>query len=142
MTLTLEASRLLLLWWCALHALLAAAALLVGWPWLLKAAVLVTLVANAVIRRPRVGPRSILVDSDGSCSVPEWGMSRSALGPRTLVCGGWIRLDLRSGISPVRRDLVLFVDQLGPHQWAQLRALLERVRRDAPHVSRRPREPI
>jgi hypothetical protein len=142
LTLTLEASRLVLAWWAALHVLLAVATLLVAWPIALELAALVAVAAHAVVGRPRGGPRSIEVAADGSCVVPEWGLSPTAPGPRTLVCTWWIRLDLRSGTGPPRRDILLFVDQLDGEQWARLRALLERARCDTAHVSRRPGEPI
>jgi hypothetical protein len=142
LTLTLEASRLVVAWWCVLHLLLAVATLSVGWPMALKLAALAALAAHAVVCRPRAGPRSIVVGSDAACVVPEWGFGPAPLGPRTLVCTWWIRLDLGSGMGPPRRDIVLFVDQLDGDQWARLRALLERARCDTAHVSRRPGEPI
>ena len=140
MTLTLEASRLLWVWWCGLHALLATTAVLGGWPWALKLAAVAAVAAHAVVRRPSPTPRSVVVAPDATCVVPEWGPSRVALGPRTVVCAYWIRLDLGTGPRP--GDILLFIDQLDPGQWTRLRALLERARCDTAHVSPRPREPI
>jgi hypothetical protein len=140
LTLTLEASRLLWAWWCGLHALLAAAAVLVGWPWALKLAAVGAIAVHAVARRPPPSPASVIVAADATCVVPERGPSRVALGPRTVVCALWIRLDL--GPGPPTRDIVLFVDQLPAGQWASLRALLDRARCDSAHVSSGPKEPI
>jgi hypothetical protein len=133
-------SRLLSLWWCALHALLVAAALLVAWPSALRIAALALIAAHAVARWPRVTPVSVLVGADATCLVPEWGIGRAPLGPRTIVCTYWLRLDV--GVGPLRRDLLLFTDQLGPDEWARLRAALERARCDTAHVFQRFREPI
>jgi hypothetical protein len=83
---------------------------------------------------------AVLVGSDATCLVPEWGVPRAALGPRTVVCTYWIRLAV--GVAPSRRDILLFIDQLDPDQWAQLRALLERARCDAAHALQGLREPI
>jgi hypothetical protein len=123
-----------------LHALLVAAALLVAWPLASRVVALAAIAAHAVARRPRATPVSVLVGSDATCLVPEWGVSRAPLGPRTVVCAYWIRLDV--GVVPPRRDILLFIDQLGPDQWARLRALLERARCDAAHVFQRSGEPI
>jgi hypothetical protein len=123
-----------------LHSLLVAAALLVAWPSVFRIAAVALVAAHAVARWPRATPVSVLVGSDATCLVPEWGVSRAPLGPRTIMCTYWLRLDL--GVGPLRRDLLLFIDQLGPDQWAQLRALLERARCDAAHVFQRSREPI
>jgi hypothetical protein len=123
-----------------LHALLVAAALLVAWPSGFRVAALAATAAHAVARRPRATPVSVLVGSDATCLVPEWGVPPAALGPRTVVCTYWIRLAV--GVAPSRRDILLFIDQLDPDQWAQLRALLERARCDAAHALQGLREPI
>jgi len=115
-----------LAWWCALHALLVAAALLVGWPWALRLAALVAVAGHAIVRWPRATPASVLVYSDATCLVPKGGPRPIALGPRTVVCAYWIRLDL--GVDLPQRDILLVIDQVGPDQWARLRALLERAR--------------
>jgi hypothetical protein len=119
---------------------LAAAVLLVAWPLALRLAALVIVVVDAVARRPPAAPASLIVGSDATCLVPEWSSSRMPLGRRTVVCAYWIRLDVGSGSA--RRDILLFIDQLGLEQWALLRALLERARCDGAHVLRPPREPI
>jgi hypothetical protein len=123
-----------------LHAVLAAAALLVAGPAAFRVAAIAAIVAHAVGRRPRATPPSVLVGTDATCLVPEWGVRRTPLGPRTVVSTYWIRLDV--GVVTPRRDILLFIDQLDPDQWARLCALLERARCDAPHVFQRLREPI
>ena len=124
MTLDLEPSRLLRGWWCALHALLAAAVLLAGVPVALKALLCVALAAHAAVRRPRRGPTVIRVAGDGSCDVPEWRTGNRGLGAGTLICPFWIKLDLGRGLP--RRYIFLFVDQVAPDDWRRLRALLAR----------------
>jgi len=138
--LTPRGSRLTASWWCALHAVLASALWLVAWPWALKLGVLTALAGHAVARRPRAMPPLVIIGADATCLVPPWGLGRAPLGPRTVVCSHWIRLDL--GRGPRQRDLFLFIDQLAPDQWASLRAVLERARWDAAHVMPRSREPI
>jgi hypothetical protein len=116
-----------MVWWLALHALLAAAALLVAAPWAIKLAALLAVGGHGAVRRPRPPPEVILVDADAHCIVPAWNAGRLALGARTVVCPHWLRLDL--GTGPQRRDILLVADQLGRVEWARLRALLERTRR-------------
>jgi hypothetical protein len=108
-----------------LHLLLVAADLLVALPWAPRLGLLAVVAAHALFRLPARTPTSIVVAADATYLVPEWGLGPAPLGPRTVVCAYWIRLDL--GGSP-RRDILLFSDQLGADQWARLRALLERVR--------------
>jgi hypothetical protein len=134
LVLTLEPSRARWVWWLALHALLASAALLAALPWWSTLIALAAIVTHAVGRRPRGTPDTILVGADGYCVVPEWDEGRWALGPQTSVCPYWIRLEIGVGVG--RRDIVLFADQLDGEQWARLRGLLERVRCDAAHVPR------
>jgi len=114
------------LWWLALHALLAAAVVLVASPWPIKLAALLAVGGHGVVRRPRPPPAVILVDADAHCIVPAWSADRLALGARTVVCPHWLRLDL--GTGPQQRDLLLVVDQLAPFEWARLRAVLDRTR--------------
>ena len=140
MILTPSASRLAWVWWCALHASLVAAAVLVGMPWAAKLAAFAAIAGHAVVRRPEPPLVSIVVAADATCVVPQWSRGAVALGPRTLVSSHWLRLDL--GAGPRLRDIVLFSDQLSHDQWARLCALLARARCDAAHVSTRSREPI
>jgi hypothetical protein len=109
-------------WWCALHLLLVVANVLVAWSWAPRLGLLAVVAGHAFVRRPVRTPTSIIVTEDATCLVPEWGLGPALLGPRTIVCTYWVRLE-----TP-RRDILLFIDQLGPEQWAGLRALLERVR--------------
>jgi hypothetical protein len=121
-------SRIVWLWWYALHALLAAAALIVAAPPLAQAFAVAAVVGHGFVRRPRASPSRVVVSDDGACEVPEWSTGRLPLGARTLVCPFWVRLDL--GAGPWRRDLLLVADQLEAPQWRRLRALLARVHAD------------
>jgi hypothetical protein len=109
-----------------LHALLAAAALLVGWPVALKLLAIAAVVGHGIVRRPPASPRVVQVRADGLCVVPEWNTGTRPLGARTLVCPFWVRLDLGKG--PWSRDLLLLADQIRPDEWRRLRSLLLRIR--------------
>ena len=123
LVLTLKSSRAAWVWWGALHLVLAAAALLVAWPWPVAALASIALMGQGIARRPRVPPSTIVVAADGRCTVPQWNIE-GPLGAGTLVCPYWIKL--RFGTGPRRREIVLFQDQLDPLQWARLRAFLLR----------------
>ena len=125
LVLTPRLSRAVWLWWCGLHLLLAAVAVLVGVPWPARAAALVAVVGHAIARRPRAPPGRIVLTGDAHCTVPEWHAGRLRRGTRTLVCPYWVTLDCDAGFW--RRDLVLFADQLGAEDWARLRAFLARM---------------
>ncbi len=121
-----SASLLLELWWVGLHALLAVAALFAAAPVPLRLAILVGALCHGAARRPASAPAVIVMGADGTCVVPQWGASRLALLPQTLICPYWVRLALETG--PQRRDILLLADQLPAVQWAQLAARLRRVR--------------
>jgi hypothetical protein len=125
LALSLRPSRVLWAWWCLLHALLVAAAALLGWPAWIKVLAAVALVIHGFVRRPPRSPGLVLVAEGGVCSVPEWHRGPQPLGARTLMCPFWVRLDL--GAGPWRRDLLLVADQVGSDEWRRLRALLARV---------------
>jgi hypothetical protein len=127
LTLRPKPSRALTVWWLALHALLAAAALLVASPWPVDLVMLLAIAGHGVVRRPRPSPKLILVSADGRCAVPDREATYFALGARTVVCPHWVRLDF--GTGPRRRDILLVADQLDRVEWVRLRALLERTRR-------------
>jgi hypothetical protein len=111
-----------------LHAVLAAAAVLVGWAASMKALAVLAIVVHGIVRRPLAPPGRVVVTEDGCCAVPEWHTGRSPLGSRTLMCPFWIRLDVGKGLT--RRDILLVADQIDPEDWRRLRALIARVRRD------------
>jgi hypothetical protein len=109
-----------------LHAVLAAAALLVAWPWAVRSLLAIAVLAHGIVRRPCRPPSLIVLGNDGGCVVPDWSQDRLRLGAGTLVCAYWVRLAF--GAGPPQRDIVLFADQLQPREWARLRALLLRLR--------------
>jgi hypothetical protein len=100
--------------------------MLVAAPPLLRLALLLALAAHASARRPRPMPAAIVIGADGTCLIPDWGTADLPLGPRTLVCAWWVRLELGTGLR--RRELLLFADQLSVADWARLRARLQRTR--------------
>lgn len=108
--------------------LLAAAVALVAAPEVIKVLAVLAIVWHGVVRRPHARPSLVVVTADGFCAVPEWATGRRAIGPRTLLCPFWIRLDL--GRGPWRRDILLLADQVPPEDWRRLRALLARMRGD------------
>jgi hypothetical protein len=114
------------LWWCALHALLGAAVVLVAAPALLRLALFLAVLGHATNRRPRAIPAVVVISVEGRCLIPDWGADYLPLGPGTLICWLWVRLEL--GTGPRQRDLVLFADQLSAGDWARLRAKLRRTR--------------
>ena len=123
--LNLEPSRVLWAWWTLLHALLAVAFALTGWPISVRVLAIAAVAGHAVVRRPRPSPRVVQFGEDGRCVVPEWDVGARPLGARTLVCPFWVRLDL--GMGPSRRDILLLADQMRPEEWRRLRALLLRI---------------
>jgi hypothetical protein len=124
--LTPKPSRVVWLWWGALHLLLVATALLVAWPWPVRLLASIAVLGHGIARRPCAPPPTIVVAADGRCTVPQWHLDALPLGARTLVCPHWIRLDFGAGSR--RRGLLLLADQLDRRQWALLRAFLLRSR--------------
>jgi hypothetical protein len=112
------------LWWLALHALLAATVLLIGWPWPAKAAAIVALLGHAVWRRPRSARAVIEVDADGALRIPSASAARFAPGTRTRLMPFWLRIVARNGADTV--DILLLADQLNPADWRRLTAILRR----------------
>jgi hypothetical protein len=108
--------------------LLVAAAVLAGWPVPIKSLAAIALVGHGALRRPRASPGLVILTADGFCFVPEWNAGPRPLGPRTLVCPFWVRLDLGAGLP--RRDILLLADQVQPEAWRRLRAFLGRLRCD------------
>jgi hypothetical protein len=128
-------------WWLVLHAVVVAAAVLVGWPIAVKALAAIAVVGHGYRRRPRASPRLVLVGADGLCAAPEWNTGPRPLGARTFVCPFWALLDLGAGGE--RRDILLLADQLSPEAWRRLCALLARARCESatavtPHRAVRP----
>jgi hypothetical protein len=111
-------------WWVALHALLAATALLVAWPWPAAAGALAAVVGHTWWRWPRRPPGVIVIGADASCAVPEHGIGPLALSPRTRIAPWWVRLDAREGRR--RLDILLLADQLDPDDWRRLAAIVRR----------------
>jgi hypothetical protein len=118
-----ETSVILWVWWALLHAVVLAALVLLGVPWLLKAAAAIAALAHAIVFRPRRTPR--LVWQAGRVAVPERELENLSLGRRTRHSGLWIRLDLRGAGRAL--DILLLADQLDPILWRTLRAELARL---------------
>jgi hypothetical protein len=124
LALRLESSRALQIWWWALHALLAAAACLVGWPWLAKAAAVAILAGHALGRRPACAPLSLHVAGDGTCHVPQWGPGTFEPSPKTYLTP--FAVDLYLGVGPRGRRLLIIIDQVDGEDWRRLAAILRR----------------
>lgn len=111
-----------------LHLLLGAAAALAGWPAPIKSLAIIAVIGHGLLRRPPASPPLILVTQNAECIVPDWHLGPTPLGPGTVVCPFWIRLELGAGSA--RRDILLLADQVRPEAWRRLCALLARVRCD------------
>jgi hypothetical protein len=111
-------------WWLGLHTLLAASALLMGWPWLAKSAAIAALVAHAAWRRPQPAHGVIEVDADGACRIPGVSAVPFTPGTRTRLAPYWLRIAAPGGSGPL--DILLLADQLDPRDWRRLTAILRR----------------
>ncbi len=113
-----------MLWWIALHLLVAASI-----PWLglnaAAAAGLAALIgAHGIVRRPFLEPPELWIDGAGLWSLPQLALVGLALGPRTRYTTLWIELSL---VSARRRiDLMLLADQFDAETWRQLQVRLRR----------------
>ncbi len=118
-----EPSRWLALWWCAVHALAAAAVLASAVPALPAAAALAALFAHAWLRRP--GPPVRLERSrEGGWALPAEGLRGFVLAPGSAVGPFWVHLRLEGPGG--RRAVLLLRDQLDPETWRGLQAELRR----------------
>ena len=97
--------------------------MLLGAPWVLKAAAAIAVLAHSIVFRPRHTPRLVL--SAGRVAVPELELENLALGGRTRHCGLWVLLDLRGAGRAL--DILLLADQVDPILWRTLRAELARL---------------
>jgi hypothetical protein len=111
-------------WWCSLHAVLAVAACLVGWPWHLKLLGGALALGHAWWRRPRTPAPAIVVAVDGSCRIPEWSHAVLTLTDRTRITPFVLDLHFENGARAGR--LLLLADQLDRGEWARLSAILRR----------------
>ncbi len=110
------------IWWFMLHALPAAAVVLVT-AWSVPAVVFVAgLACHAFLRFPRQHFPVLLRRRDGSWSLPQSGGSRLTLAPGSWLAWNWVRLVLTDGDR--RQVLLLVRDQLEPHAWRALQARL------------------
>jgi hypothetical protein len=109
-----------------LHAVLAVAACLVGWPWPARWLAVAIVGAHGWWRWPERSPAALLVAADGTCRAPQWGPEVYALGPRTRFTRFGAALDL--GTGPHRRRLLVVFDQVPADDWRRLEALLRRAK--------------
>jgi hypothetical protein len=106
-----------------MHALLAAAALLVDAPSWLKLLGLTAALGHGYRRRPAAPPERLVLSSDGRCLVPTLAAEPLRLGPSTRYARGWVRL-----VDESRRlDLLLLADQVDAEDWPRLSALVRRL---------------
>jgi hypothetical protein len=118
---------MLRVWWWALHALLMTASLLPGWPWPMKLATLLGVLAHLWLRRLPDYPPRLVVGSDGSCQIPQWGPAIVTLAPRTRLTPFVVDLHFGTGLH---RRVLLLADQVEREEWARLCAILRRIRLD------------
>jgi hypothetical protein len=123
-----ETSLILWVWWALLHVAALAALVLLGAPWVLKAAAAIAVLAHSIVFRPRHTPQLVL--SAGRVAVPELELENLALGGRTRHCGLWVLLDLRGAGRAL--DILLLADQVDPIAWRALRAELTRLAQEGP----------
>jgi hypothetical protein len=119
-------SRLVAVWYAAVHALAAASFLASGLDWPIKLAGVTAVVTHAVLRR-RPSPTRIARLADGTWSLPALGYERLTLRPGTAVGPFWVKVVLGGpGAKPL--TVLLVKDQLDPASWRRLQAELRRAR--------------
>ena len=111
-----------MLWWLALHGLLAAAALALDLPILVRGLLVAGLGAHATLRPPRSAVSTVICDPDGRWALPEAALQDLRLGPASRHTAYWIRLVLLGEGHAF--DILLLRDQLRPADWRALRARL------------------
>jgi hypothetical protein len=104
--------------------LLAATALLIGWPLSLKAAALTAVVAHGLWRRPSSTCAVIEVGADAAFRIAASSSAVFVPDRRTLLAPYWVRIVARNERDAV--DIVLFADQLEAKDWRRLNAILRR----------------
>ena len=119
-----EPSRALAWWWLGLHVLLAATALLIGWPLSLQVAALCAIVAHGIGRRPSSTRSVIEVGADATFRVATSSTTAFEPDRRTLLTPFWVRIVARRKGDAV--DILLLADQLDPEDWRRLTAILRR----------------
>jgi hypothetical protein len=112
----------------ALHALLFAAAVLIGWSVWLKGAAAVAAVVHCVARWPAVPVSLLLVADDGAFHVPALAPVWLVPGPRSRLAVWWLRLSLLCPSGAY--DILLCIDQIDAESWSRVNARLRR-RREA-----------
>jgi hypothetical protein len=114
-----ERSLTLILWWAALHVLLALALAALPGPVWVSGFLAAALLAHASFRFPR-RPPVLALARDGTWSLPESGVSGLVLGAGSEIASAWVRLIL---VGPgTRRSVLLLKDQLSPQSWRALQA--------------------
>ena len=119
-----DASLALALWWHGLHALLAATALLIGWPWSLKVVAICAVVAHDLWRRPSSTRCVIEVGADAALRIAASSSTLLVPDRRTRLTPFWVRIVARNQRDGV--DILLLADQLDPEDWRRLSAILRR----------------
>ena len=115
-------SRLLTLWWLALHLLLLAAVVGLGVPHAFKAALAAALVAHGLLRWPRPETRVLQRQADGRWALPDHGRSDLSLAAGTSYTALWVRLVLAGDGETF--DIVLLKDQFDQISWRALQTRL------------------
>ncbi|HEY9182485.1 MAG TPA: protein YgfX [Gammaproteobacteria bacterium] len=115
---------MLSLWWLGLHGLLAATALLIGWPAPTKVAALCAVFVHALWRKPSSTRAVIEVGADGACRIPAVNAEPFEPDAGTLLTPFCVRIVARSSRDTV--DILLLADQVPREDWRRLTAILRR----------------
>ena len=115
-------SRLLALWWLALHLLLLAAIVGLGVPPWVKVALAAALGAHAVVRRPQSATPVLVCRADGHWVLPERGPGPLRLARGTSCTAHWARIVLVGKTQT--SDILLLRDQLDEVSWRILQGRL------------------
>jgi hypothetical protein len=99
-----------------LHAVLAAAVLLLDVPLVLTAVALAALATHALGRRPQT-PKLLVMHADGTWDVPERGWHRLALAPGTTWTTWYVELVFA---GPRGARVLVLKDQLDTEDWRAL----------------------
>jgi hypothetical protein len=109
-------------WWLVLHALLAAAAVALDLPILVRAALVACVGGHAALRWPRSAVATLIQSPDGRWALPESGIEGLRLGAATRHTTRWVRLQLQGDGRTF--DILLLKDQLAAPEWRALAARL------------------
>jgi len=120
----LRASRILLLWWWALHGVGVAGIISLPISWLNRCVLLVLVAGHGLKLAPELSP--VLVRyPNGLWSAPEIGRGALRLGVGSGYAGWWLRLILHDADGTLK--VLLLRDQFQAPEWRALQAAFRRL---------------